>query len=234
MSSSLLLVYPISEHSQVNTGTPLLIDLIFHCLFLICRQDLLQQWTATCKTKGIRISDDFSLQKILSSAIEIREWNLCGLPTDEVSSENGILMNRARRWPLLIDPQSQANTWIKTLYSKDGLRVIKLTESNFLKVLEGSIRVGNPVLLEDIGESFDPVLEPILQKSVVNIGGRSVIKIGDSEIDYDPKFRLFLTTKLPNPHYLPEVCNKVTIINFTVTMKVLTLLTYPNPALMVS
>ena len=28
-----------------------------------------------------------------------------------------------------------------------------------------------------------------------------------------------MTTKRPNPHYLPEVCIKVTIINFTVTME---------------
>ena len=27
-----------------------------------------------------------------------------------------------------------------------------------------------------------------------------------------------MTTKLRNPHYLPEVCIKVTVINFTVTM----------------
>ncbi len=38
-------------------------------------------------------------------------------------------------------------------------------------------------------------------------------------MDYDPNFRFYVTTKLANPHYLPEVCIKVTIINFTVTMK---------------
>jgi hypothetical protein len=32
--------------------------------------------------------------------------------------------------------------------------------------------------------------------------------------------QLYITTKMANPHYLPEVCIKVTLINFTVTMKV--------------
>lgn len=36
-------------------------------------------------------------------------------------------------------------------------------------------------------------------------------------IDYDPNFKLFMTTKMNNPHFLPEVFIRVTIINFTVT-----------------
>lgn len=48
-------------------------------------------------------------------------------------------------------------------------------------------------------------------------GGRLLIRLGDSDIDYDKNFRFYMTSKLSNPHYLPEVCIKVTIINFTVT-----------------
>ncbi|KAI8730182.1 Dynein heavy chain 6, axonemal, partial [Biomphalaria glabrata] len=50
-------------------------------------------------------------------------------------------------------------------------------------------------------------------------GGRVLIRLGDSDIDYDRNFRFYMTTKLSNPHYLPEVCIKVTVINFTVTKK---------------
>ncbi|GFH16496.1 dynein heavy chain 7, axonemal, partial [Haematococcus lacustris] len=71
----------------------------------------------------------------------------------------------------------------------------------------------------DVGEALDPALEPVLQKAVFKQGGRSLIRLGDSDVDYDPNFKLFITTKVANPHYLPEVCIKVTIINFTVTMK---------------
>lgn len=50
-------------------------------------------------------------------------------------------------------------------------------------------------------------------------GNRTLIRIGDSDVDYADSFKMYLTTKMPNPHYLPEVCIKVNIINFTVTME---------------
>ena len=43
------------------------------------------------------------------------------------------------------------------------------------------------------------------------------INFGDRPIIYDNRFKLFITTKLPNPHFLPEICIKLTVINFTVT-----------------
>ena len=67
----------------------------------------------------------------------------------------------------MIDPQEQANNWIKAMEAKNGLRVVKLSDGNLLRTIESSIRIGNPVLLEDIGDHLDPALEPILQKQVV-------------------------------------------------------------------
>jgi dynein heavy chain len=51
----------------------------------------------------------------------------------------------------------------------------------------------------------------------VKQGGVQKIKIGDNWVDFSNDFKFFVTTKLSNPHYLPEICIKVTIINFTVT-----------------
>lgn len=65
--------------------------------------------------------------------------------------------------------QGQANSWIKAMESKNGLRTVRLTDSNLLRILESSIRIGNPVLLEDIGDTLDPALEPILQKLVSSL-----------------------------------------------------------------
>lgn len=79
---------------------------------------------------------------------------------------------------------------------------------------------GSPCLIEDVGEALDPALEPVLQQSTFKQGGRLLIRLGDSDVDYDKNFKLYITTKLANPHYFPETCIKVTLINFTVTMKV--------------
>ncbi|XP_017317258.1 dynein axonemal heavy chain 6 isoform X2 [Ictalurus punctatus] len=181
------------------------------------RQLLIEQWISRCQELGIPISSNFSLIGILGDPYEIRQWNADGLPRDIVSTENGILVTRGRRWPLIIDPQDQANRWIRTREVKNGLKVIKLTDTGFLRTLENAIRLGMPVLLEELKETLDPALEPVLLKQTFLSGGRTLIRLGDSDIDYDKNFRFYMTTKMANPHYLPEVCIKVTIINFTVT-----------------
>ncbi|XP_070429815.1 dynein axonemal heavy chain 6 isoform X4 [Equus przewalskii] len=181
------------------------------------RQSLIECWIQDCQSLEIPIDPAFSLINILGDPYEIRQWNTDGLPRDMISTENGILVTQGRRWPLMIDPQDQANRWIRNKESKSGLKIIKLTDSNFLRTLENSIRLGLPVLLEELRETLDPALEPILLKQTFISGGRLLIRLGDSDIDYDKNFRFYMTTKLPNPHYLPEVCIKVTIINFTVT-----------------
>jgi len=45
------------------------------------------------------------------------------------------------------------------------------------------------------------------------------VKVGEKEVDVIPGFRMYLTTKLGNPAYSPEVSAKTSIIDFTVTMK---------------
>ncbi|XP_055022499.1 LOW QUALITY PROTEIN: dynein axonemal heavy chain 6-like [Boleophthalmus pectinirostris] len=181
------------------------------------RQLLIEQWIKQCQGLNIPISSSFSLIKILGDSYVIRQWNTEGLPRDTVSTENAILVTQGRRWPLMIDPQDQANRWIRSKEGKNGLKVIKLTDPNFLRTLENAIRLGSPVLLEELKETLDPALEPILLKQTFVSGGRTLIHLGDSDIDYDKNFKFYMTTKMANPHYLPEVCIKVTIINFTVT-----------------
>ena len=48
-------------------------------------------------------------------------------------------------------------------------------------------------------------------------GGVMCIRLGENVIEYSDDFKLYITTKLRNPHYLPEVATKVTLVNFMIT-----------------
>ncbi len=96
-------------------------------------------------------------------------------------------------------------------------KVIKLSNPKFLNIIDTSIRMGFPVLLENVEEKLDPSLEPILLKNIIKVQGQWSIKLGDGFIPYNNDFSFTITTKLANPHYLPEICIKVALINFTVT-----------------
>jgi dynein heavy chain len=125
----------------------------------------------------------------------------------------------SKRWPLLIDPQGQANRWIKNSEKENKLVIIKLTDSDMMRTLENCIQFGQPVLLENVGEELDPSLEPLLLRATFKQAGVEMIKLGDNIIEYSKDFRFYITTKLRNPHYLPEVATKVTILNFMITLE---------------
>lgn len=118
----------------------------------------------------------------------------------------------------MIDPQGQANKWVKNMEKANRLCIIRLTQLDYSRVLENAIQFGLPVLLENISEELEPILEPILLKQTFKQGGAMCIKLGDSTIEYNDAFRFYITTKLRNPHYLPEVAVKVTLLNFMITV----------------
>nr|XP_055071765.1 dynein axonemal heavy chain 7 [Misgurnus anguillicaudatus] len=181
------------------------------------RQRATEEWIDLCKTRGIPCSKNMSLMNSLGEPVKIRSWTIAGLPSDSFSIDNAIIISNARRWPLMIDPQGQANKWLKNMEKSNSLHVIKLSDPDFVRTLENCIQFGTPVLLENVGEELDPVLEPLLLKQTFKQGGSICIRLGDSTIEYSPDFRFYITTKLRNPHYLPEISVKVTLLNFMIT-----------------
>lgn len=105
---------------------------------------------------------------------------------------------------------------------KMGLRVCKPGDPTLMRTLESCIRLGHPLLVEEMGGTLEPQLLPLLEGTVSSQGHRRFIRLGGSDIDYDINFKLYMTTKLANPHYLPEVCIATNLINFTVTQEVST------------
>jgi len=180
------------------------------------RSDAIGRWTSKLCSMSIPCSSDFSLARTLGDAVETRKWVIDGLPNDSFSIDNAIIMSRARRYPLLIDPQSQANKWIKNGEKEHSLVVIKASD-DFTRTLENAIQFGYPVLIENVGEELDASLDGILSKHIFRKGNVRVIRFGDSDVEWNDSFRLFLTTKLPNPHYMPETQVKVTLLNMLIT-----------------
>jgi len=76
---------------------------------------------------------------------------------------------------------------------------------------------GKTVLLEDVSQHLDPSLDSLFTKAIYSEDGIEKIKFGDNSVPYDRNFKLYLSTKLANPHFLPETCIKLAIVNFTVT-----------------
>lgn len=186
------------------------------------RQELLELWCSKLAELKIPHTAGCSVRTTLADPVQIRAWNIAGLPTDSVSTENGIIMSKARQWPLMIDPQGQASKFIKNLGDEKfkesgGMDIVHLHDKGFLTMLENGIRFGRWILLSNIGETLDPVLEPLLLQQIVNVNGVPSIKVGDNYVTYNDQFHLYITTKLPNPHYAPELQVKVTLLNFTIT-----------------
>ncbi|XP_037670654.1 dynein heavy chain 3, axonemal isoform X2 [Choloepus didactylus] len=178
-----------------------------------CQKD----WLDHCKQKVIPGSSDFNLSNLLGDPVKIRAWQIAGLPIDSFSLDNGIIVSNSRRWALMIDPQGQANKWIKNMEKTNKLSVIKFSDSNYVRTLENALQLGTPVLLENIGEELDAFIEPILLKATFKQQGIEYMRLGENIIEYSRDFKFYITTRLRNPHYLPEVAVKVCLLNFMIT-----------------
>ncbi|CAF0871119.1 unnamed protein product [Rotaria sordida] len=184
------------------------------------RHELLRElWEKDLLEKEVPLSQPIRLDELLTSDVEISKWTSEGLPPDELSVQNGILTTQSSRFPFCIDPQQQALKWIKKREEKNNLKILTFHDSDFLKHLEMSIKYGFPILFQDCDEYFDPVIDNVLEKNVRGIEGRQFVVLGDKEVDYDPSFRLYLTSKLPNPRLTPAHFGKSMVINYTVTLK---------------
>ncbi|XP_060221083.1 dynein axonemal heavy chain 14 [Meriones unguiculatus] len=182
------------------------------------RQPLILKWENLCTQYNITLSSKFSLIEVMAEKNEIRRWHSQGLPLGQHSAENAILMKCTQQWPLVIDPHKQALHWIR---QKEGskLQEISAEDSSYPRKIKLAMQSGACVFLQNVPEAFPPSLKALLKKDIYKKREQCYIRIDNSEIEYNEKFRLYLSTELENPHFLPSVYNFVTIINFTVTFQ---------------
>jgi dynein heavy chain len=189
---------------------------------ILRQQMIFDTWKQDLIDKELPNKEDFSLKTFLSNEVEVSKWGAEGLPADELSIQNGILTNYASRWPLCIDPQMQAVSWIKTKEGAKGAAqfdILNFNMADYIKKLEMAITFGKSVLFEGIDEELDPMIDPVLEKNIVKEAGVGYLTLADNKIEFNDNFRLFLTTKISNPNYTPEIFGKTMIINFSVTQQ---------------
>ena len=120
------------------------------------RSLLFDKWKADLRKNDIPFKEEIDVVSFLASQAQIGEWNLQGLPNDELSIQNGIICTSASRFPLLIDPQGQGKTWINNKEAKNSLISTTLTHKHFRTHLEDALSQGLPLLIEDVAEELDP------------------------------------------------------------------------------
>jgi dynein heavy chain len=128
---------------------------------------------------------------VLATAQEIASWNQDTLPADPVSTENGSIVSNTARWPLIIDPQLQGISWLrhKEGHASRNCQIVRLGQKDMMRKLERALESGHTIIIENLGESLDAVLAPVIQRATIKRGRTLYVKVGDSEVEFHPDFR---------------------------------------------
>lgn len=180
------------------------------------RTTLFDLWRAHLRQSLIRFRPDLALTEYLSSPDERLKWQANALPSDDLCTENAIMMRRFNRYPLIIDPSGQATKFLLNEFKGRKITRTSFLDDAFRKNLESALRFGNPLLVQDV-ENYDPILNPVLNREVRKTAGRVLISLGDQDIDLSPSFCIFLSTRDPTIEFPPDICSRVTFVNFTIT-----------------
>lgn len=180
------------------------------------REVMWQEWSSHLTEANLKFKPELSFTEYLSTADDRLTWQSNSLPSDNLTTENAIMLKRFNRYPLLIDPTGQATKFLLNEYKERKITVTSFLDEAFLKVLESALRFGNPLLIQDV-EHLDPILNAVLNKEIRRTGGRVLIRLGSQDIDFSPSFTMFLSTRDPSVEFSPDICSRVTFVNFTMT-----------------
>jgi dynein heavy chain 1 len=164
----------------------------------------------------VPLKENLAITEYLSTPDKRLQWSQNALPADDLCVDNAIMIERFIRYPLIIDPSGQAVDFIMNQYKGIKVQKTSFLDESFAKVLEAAVRFGTGILIQDV-ESMDPILNPLLNKEYVKKGGRVLVRVGENEIDFSPAFQMFMATRDATAHFAPDLCSRVTFVNFTVT-----------------
>jgi hypothetical protein len=173
--------------------------------------------------EGIVFSTKYSFLNVMGDPLDLKEWSRFGLPSDEESQTSALISQNSLKWPFMIDPQKQASTWLKNMLKYDDDLVVlsnNMEETKKLHIMKLALSNGKVVLFENVPEVLESSFESVFSRQFFEnkIEKRKLISFNEETIDYHDDFQLFVTTKISNPNFLPDVFIKMNVINFTVTV----------------
>jgi dynein heavy chain 2 len=179
------------------------------------RAELIAQWQEITGAQSA-----FAFKRTMSTESELLQWKTMGLPSDDLSQENALVItNASDRVPFIIDPASAATEWLKSMLSRDQkapLEMVQHHDPRFSLQVELAVRFGKILVVLEV-DGVEPMLYPLCRKDLQHQGARYVVSVGDKQVDYNEAFRLFLVTRNPSPDIPPDAAALVTQVNFTVT-----------------
>jgi len=120
------------------------------------------------KKRGVPVSTNLDLTSFLVDDATVGEWNIQGLPKDDLSIQNGIMVTNSTRYPLLIDPQGQGQFWIQNKFAEIIDKKWSITTQTHPKFkdyfLKFCMEEGKCLIIEGIEGEVDPMLDPVLEK----------------------------------------------------------------------
>lgn len=109
------------------------------------RAGLITSWMSVLTSRVIPFTNDLSITNMLVDSSSISEWTLQGLPNDELSVQNALIVTKSSSYPLLVDPQNQGKMWIKNKEMSNELQITSLNHKYFRTHLEDSLSLGKLV-----------------------------------------------------------------------------------------
>eukprot|EP01029_Cantina_marsupialis_P002018 TRINITY_DN11834_c0_g1_i3.p1 TRINITY_DN11834_c0_g1~~TRINITY_DN11834_c0_g1_i3.p1 ORF type:complete len:2324 (+),score=948.09 TRINITY_DN11834_c0_g1_i3:913-6972(+) len=182
------------------------------------RKELMRKWTNHLEDVEISFRENLPLLDYLSTSDQRLNWAGHGLPQDDLSIENCIIMQRFLRYPFLIDPSGQSLQFLQKQCESMGRRyhVTSFADEAFIKKTESALRFGAILIIDHVSD-LDPILYHVLNRECQRTGGRTLVQLGDQDVDFAQEFALFMICRDSAPRLGPDVCSRVTLVNFTVT-----------------
>ncbi|KRX01504.1 P-loop containing nucleoside triphosphate hydrolase [Pseudocohnilembus persalinus] len=181
------------------------------------RAELEEHWIQYASKTSIPMHKQFSLSELINPKT-LRNWQQNGLPQDDLSIQNAIIQNHSILYPFLIDPQLQAQIWLKKLHGKNIYQT-KMDDENLQQKLEMCILNDKALIIEQITEKINFYLYPLLQKKFSMRGNQKIIKLGNKKFEVTDNFKLYIISKQNNPKLSPYLFSLANIINFSVTLE---------------